>query len=228
MVSVDARIGLNLEELPLIKRGAESEIRRGRFLGVDAVYKIRVRKPYMHPRLAESLARARTKREAKIIAAARRGGVSAPALLAVFPSLAVLIMEYVEGRLLKDELDRLGGGLRPVINKAGETLGRLHRLGIVHGDPTTSNYILSRGVPVLIDYGLSEFSESIEDRAVDLHLFRRAASSTHASIADSLYKWYVEGYLSEMGLEGERVVNRAEEVRLRGRYVRERKKTVWG
>ncbi|WP_062662782.1 hypothetical protein [Aeropyrum camini] len=42
----------------------------------------------------------------------------------------------------------------------------------------------------MIDYGLAEFSSSVEDRAVDLHLFRRAVESTHAPLAGELYSLY--------------------------------------
>ena len=229
MVPFDAeRLVESLSGLPLIKRGAESEIRLGRFLGLPAVFKVRVRKPYMHPRLAARLVAQRTRREAKVIAAALRAGVSAPLLLAVLPSAGVLVMEYVEGPLLKEVL---AGAPREealkLAREAGAILGRLHSAGIVHGDPTTSNYIVSRRGLVLIDYGLAEFSEHVEERAVDLHLFRRAVEATHASLARDLYEAMLEGYRSVMGAEAERVAERAEEIRLRGRYVEERRRSVW-
>ncbi|GBF08783.1 putative protein kinase [Aeropyrum pernix] len=217
-----------LEELPLLKRGAEAEIRLGEFMGLRAVFKARVRKPYMHPRLAERLVRLRTRREARVIAAARAAGVSAPALLAVFPSLGLIVMEYVEGPLLKDVIDQRGLGAGGLVEEAGYNLGLLHRAGVVHGDPTTSNYIVRGGGVVLIDYGLAEFSSSVEDRAVDLHLFRRAVESTHAPLAGELYRLYTRGYLRAVGERGGEVLRRAEEIRLRGRYVRERRRSVWG
>jgi len=229
LVSFNAeRLVEALTGLPLIKRGAESEIRVGSFLGFKAVYKVRVRKPYMHPRLAERLVKARTRREAKVMAAALGAGVRAPLLLAVLPSAGVIVMEYVEGRLLKDVLASAGRGEAVgLAREAGVLLGRLHSAGIVHGDPTTSNFIVSPGGLVLIDYGLAEFSVHVEERAVDLHLFRRAVEATHASLARDLYEAMLEGYRKVMGVEGERVAERAEEIRLRGRYVEERRRSVW-
>ncbi len=229
MVSLDPeRLVEDLSRLPLLKRGAESEIRLGSFLGLPAVFKVRVRKPYMHPRLATRLASQRTRREAKVIAAALEAGVNAPLLLAVLPSAGVLVMEYVEGPLLKELLAGAARGEAvKLAREAGVILGRLHAAGIVHGDPTTSNFIASPRGLVLIDYGLAEFSEHVEERAVDLHLFRRAVEATHASLAGSLYEALLEGYREVMGGEAEKVISRAEEIKLRGRYVEERRRSVW-
>jgi TP53 regulating kinase-like protein len=208
----------------LIKRGAESEIRLASFMGLPAILKLRVKKPYMHPALAERLVRIRTRREAKVMAEARSAGVSAPLLYAVFPSAGLIVMEYVEGPLLKDYIGR--EGWLELFAAAGEELGKLHRAGIVHGDPTTSNYIVRGGSVVLIDYGLASFTEDLEERAVDLHLFRRAVEATHASVASEAYKAFLEGYRSVMGGEAERVEKRAREIALRGRYV-EARRSVW-
>lgn len=225
MVSEDLRRLLDyVSSQRLLSRGAESEIRMGMFLGMKAVFKLRVRKPYMHPALDRRLRRQRTLREAKVIARARQAGVPAPGLLLVLPSIYLIVMEYVEGRLLKDELEEKG---EPLAREAGRILGLLHKAGIVHGDPTTSNYIVSRKGLVLIDYGLSQFSDSIEDRAVDLHLFRRAVEATHPSLASTSWGAFLEGYRSILGAEAEQVIGRAEEIALRGRWVEERRRTVW-
>ena len=233
MVSEDAwRLIVNglrdeILSLPIIARGAESELRLGVFSGIKAVFKIRRRKIYMDPSLDEDLRRARTLKEAKIIGAARESGARVPLLLAVFPSLFTIVMEYIEGPKLRDVVSTLDSGECRLLEEAGRILGILHEAGIVHGDPTTSNYIVSgRGV-YMIDFGLSEFSTDIEDQAVDLHLFRRAVTSTHAPIADRAFECFVAGYRSVRGGRAERVLERADEIRLRGRYVEERR-TVWG
>ncbi len=227
MVPEDARRLLKgLEHLPLIARGAESEIRVGEFLGLKAVFKVRTPKPYMDPVLDRLLRRRRTLREAKVIAVARQGGVSAPRLYLVLPRHGLIVMEYVEGRLLKDAIS--GDEARGLAEEAGRQVGLLHSLGIVHGDPTTSNFIVaSRGL-VLIDYGLSDFSSSVEDRAVDVHLFRRSVEATHPSLAQLLLDGFLDGYRRVMGDKAKEVISRAAEIALRGRYVEERRKTVWG
>jgi TP53 regulating kinase-like protein len=228
VVSFDAsRLVGWVRGLELVKRGAESEIRLGKFMGLEAIFKLRIPKAYMDPLLDLELRSARTRREAKAIAAAVKSGVRAPRLYAVFPSAGLIVMEYVRGVLLRDHV-----GIAPdpsrALKASGALLARLHKAGIVHGDPTTSNYIVAGGGEVyLIDYGLATFSASVEDRAVDLHLFRRALESTHAPVAARAYEDFIEGYRSVMGGESREVEERAEEIRKRGRYVEERR-TVWG
>lgn len=229
MVSYDP--GRLVEEVvggtSLIARGAESELRLGLFFGRKAVFKLRLPKPYMDPVLDARLRRSRTVREAKVIATAFEGGVPVPGLYSVLPSAGLIVMEYVEGPQLKTALNQ--GTLDPSRSgyDAGVILGRLHDLGIVHGDPTTSNYIVSGRGLVLVDYGLSEFSSSIEDRAVDIHLFKRAVESTHAAIMSELYDGFLQGYSEVLGYTSRQVVERVEEIELRGRYVEERRKSVW-
>ena len=228
MVSFDAeRLVEWVRSLELVKRGAESEIRVGHFMGLEAVFKLRVPKPYMDPQLDLDLRSFRTRREAKAMAAAIRGGVRAPRVYAVFPSAGLIVMERIKGPLLKEYLHR-GRGYGSLLREAGSMLARLHMAGLVHGDPTTSNYIVAEsGELYLIDYGLSSFSTSVEDRAVDIHLFRRALESTHATIAQEAFSEFLDGYKRIMGEEAGKVEERAEEIRLRGRYV-EKRRTVWG
>ncbi|MCX8196057.1 MAG: Kae1-associated kinase Bud32 [Acidilobaceae archaeon] len=209
----------------LIKRGAESEVRLGAFLGLPAIYKHRLPKPYMHPRLAQVLARQRSVREAKIILKARAARVPAPRLYAIFPTLSLIVMEYIEGETLKEVAERERGLAVSLAHEAGRIVAMLHEAGIAHGDPTTSNFIFSHGELRVIDFGLSDFTADIEDLAVDVHLFRRAVESAHAHIAKDMYSSFLKGYASVR--EADAVIRRAEEIRLRGRYVEERR-TVWG
>ncbi len=214
-------------KFPVIARGAESELRLGMFGGVKAVYKVRRRKEYMDPELDRDLRRARTLTEAKILYTARKAGARVPRLLAIFPSLYLIIIEYIDGYKLKDLISYLSEEECHLLTEAGAILGILHNTGIVHGDPTTSNYIVSQEGLYMIDFGLSEFSSAIEDQAVDLHLFRRAVTSTHAPVAGKAYECFTSGYRQVRGDRADPVVRRADEILLRGRYVEERR-TVWG
>lgn len=230
MVSYDPRRVLDYirRSTVLLARGAESELRKGTLAGLKTVYKIRVEKPYMDPRLDNKLRRMRTAREAKVIAVALDSGVPAPRLYMVLPSVGLIAMEYIEGPSLKEALWRDMIDPTWAGKLAGRILARLHRAGIIHGDPTTSNYIVRGDELVLIDYGLSEFSKTVEDRAVDLHLFKRAVEATHARIAKNVYSAFLEGYREAMGSLADPVVERVGEISLRGRYVEERRKSVWG
>ncbi len=77
----------------------------------------------------------------------------------------------------------------------GAAIGKMHDAEIIHGDLTTSNFMVqqpssevdgttssssgdSRTV-VLIDFGLGMMKPTIEDKAVDLYVLERAFVSTH-------------------------------------------------
>jgi TP53 regulating kinase-like protein len=212
--------------LKLIKKGAESEIRLGTYLNIKAIFKLRRRKSYMHPKLDLRLRSLRTKREAQAILRSLRTGARVPRLLAVYPSLGLIVLEYIEGPTLKTYLDEYGLD-EGLLKEAGRILGYVHKAGVVHGDPTTSNYIVSSRGLYLIDFGLAEFRSDIENRAVDIHLFRRALESTHADISDKCFELFKEGYIEIMGNVGHKVINRAKEIELRGRYIEARRKSVW-
>jgi len=228
MVPFDpGRIVSWVRRLRLVRRGAESEIRVGPYHALQAIYKLRVPKEYMDPELDMVLRSRRTVREAKVMAVALTGGVPAPLLYGVYPIAGLIVMEYIRGPQLKQALEEETIDPVEAGHEAGLILGRLHRVGVVHGDPTTSNFLVETGRLRLIDYGLAELSVDIEDRAVDLHLFRRAVEASHPEKAGTLYESFLEGYRRGMGEGSEEVIKRAREVALRGRYVEERRKTVW-
>lgn len=227
MVSLASRVLVeSTAGLPLLARGAEAEIRVGLFMGFKAVYKVRVRKEYMHPRLDETLRARRTRREARVIAAARAAGASVPRIYAIFPAAGLIVMEYIEGRRLKEVFDdspRLGVSLS---REAGRILGLIHAAGVVHGDYTTSNLIYTGDTLYAIDFGLADFSESVEERAVDVHLYRRSLESAHARYAVEAFEEFTRGYTETAPNPGD-VLGRADEIRLRGRYVEARRRSVW-
>jgi len=103
-------------------------------------------------------------------------------------------------------------------------IGKLHREDIVHGDLTTSNMILtSEGVVFLVDFGLSEISEELEARGVDLHLMKRTFQSTHYEYADECFEAVMEGYKEIVGEEiYKKILTKIAEIERRGRYVSER------
>ena len=183
-------------------------------------------KPYMDPELAKSLAISRTIKESKIITIINKNRIPSPRLLFSLPKAGLIGMEYLEGRTMKEMLEQ--GLVDPYDagRVAGEIIGRVHSIGIVHGDPTTSNYIIKNNNYYLIDYGLSEFSDKLEDRAVDIHLFRRAALATHAKHADVLVESFLGGYRAILREYADKVIERASKLELMGRYVAERR-TVW-
>lgn len=93
----------------------------------------------------------------------------------------------------------------------GRLVKDVHEAGIIHGDLTTSNMIVNLdGHIVLIDFGLSYFKDSAEDRAVDLYVLERAFKSTHPAF-EHLFNRLIMVYGNEAALK------KLEVVRQRGR-----------
>lgn len=207
--------------------GAEAAIILGELWGLKVIYKIRIPKPYRDEALDKQIRSLRTKNESKIMILAHRLGVNVPSILFVDLDNALIVMEYIEGPLLRDYLNKLDVKLScKIIGDVGMYAGILHKNGIIHGDLTTSNMVLSvrEGKVYIIDFGLAKISKSIEDIGVDVHLFLRSLESVHFNVKDKLFKCFIDGYEQILGRDYvNEVLKKVEEIRLRGRYVEERK-----
>ena len=245
--------------LDLLTQGAEALLYRTHFLTPShpCALKYRPSKPYRHPSLDKRLTRHRILSEARILVKCRREGVSVPAVLALDAEGSVgggggwMIMEWVAGKTVREVMvegakrrkegviERWEEGVEELMGKIGRAVGRMHEVGIVHGDLTTSNMMLRpgeilqqngvstigertetakeslEGEIVLIDFGLAGQSIQDEDKAVDLYVLERAFGSTHPEAEEGfqeVLKVYGESY------KGAKVVlKRLEDVRMRGR-----------
>ncbi|KYH42195.1 MAG: p53-regulating protein kinase [Candidatus Bathyarchaeota archaeon B26-2] len=215
-----------MDDRLLIKKGAEASLYLEEWHGRRVVAKRRLPKPYRLPQLDRAIRGQRTKHEPLIIHRAKEVGVPTPIVFMVDPSEATIIMEFVEGKTVKQVLDGLSKEERAhLCVQIGELIGRLHKGGIIHGDLTTSNMILTpSGKVVLVDFGLSEQSEEVESRGVDLHLMKRALLSTHYKYAEECFEAIIRGYRKVMGTEAtDEVLKKIREIEMRGRYVSERR-----
>ena len=206
----------------LLYRGAEADLVRGKWQGLDAVYKIRRPLKYRLPALDEALRHQRTVREADMIAAAKRAGVRAPYLYNIEPSNATLVMEFVEGERLKESV-----GSSPVnqaariFNRLGRDVAKLHSAGIMHGDLTTANVVRRDRELVFLDFGLSLHSNRVEDQAVDLRLIKETIVGAHSGVAIPLLRALFDGYGAEAGeLRSRAVLRQLRGIERRGRYAR--------
>jgi TP53 regulating kinase-like protein len=204
----------------LIYKGAEAEIYLDKWLGQLAIRKSRTTKSYRVPILDETIRRTRTSHEANMMTEVRKLGVPVPAIMHVDPDSCTLIMEYVQGMTLKDELNGLTSEKRRErCITLGRVLGQMHEGGIVHGDLTISNVLSEDGKLFLIDFGLGDFSKEIEDKGVDLLLLYRAMKSTHYAFHSLLFKAFLKGYSKAVGaVVGKETVLKMREVEKRGRY----------
>jgi TP53 regulating kinase-like protein len=204
--------------MPEIKRGAEAVIT----ITDDSVLKERVKKSYREELLDDSLRIGRTKKEAKLIALAKKAGVPTPSITDVDVKKGVIEMSHVQGDKLKDILNEMPGEKREKVCKTiGGQIGKLHKHHIIHGDLTTSNMILSGDRVYFIDFGLGEINESIEAKGVDLLLLKKALHSAHWKVAEKSFNTVVATYTKKYK-KAENVIERLRVIERRGRYFSER------
>ncbi len=207
--------------------GAEAIIGLGTFLGIKAIFKLRIPKHYRDPRLDKEIRSERTLNESRILITSKEIGVNVPTVLLVDLDSSLIVMEYIDGALLKERLNLLSKEeLLGISHNIGKQVGILHSNSIVHGDLTTSNMILGKdGKTYLIDFGLAKHSNDLEDFGVDLHLFIRSLESVHYKLKDVILEGFLAGYEEIVGHNFRvKVEDKVKEIRLRGRYVEERRK----
>jgi Kae1-associated kinase Bud32 len=198
--------------MKLLAQGAESKL----FLEDNKIVKNRFVKTYRIKEIDDKLRNFRTRREAKILDKLLKINFSCPKLISNNEK-DILEIEYINGELVKNILNKKN--CIKLSKEIGEKIAILHNNGIIHHDLTTSNMILKKedNKVYFIDFGLSFFSEKIEDKAVDLHLLKEALESKHSDIWEGCYKAALDGY-SKKADGAEEVLKRLEIVEKRGRY----------
>jgi TP53 regulating kinase-like protein len=189
-----------------IAQGAEAIIE----LDDSKIIKKRISKRYRLKKLDDSLRKFRTRREAKIIKKLPKE-IPAPELIEMDDKNMNITMSYIKGDKVRDFLDNKLNLCKDI----GKKIAIMHNNGIIHGDLTTSNMIYNKEV-YFIDFGLSFFSHKVEDKAVDLHLLRRALESKHYKVFEKAFKLVLKGY-KQYSDNYEEVINRLEIVENRGR-----------
>ncbi len=132
-----------------------------------------------------------------------------------------IVMENVEGTIIKEIFNDLNDSIpntqiKNLCEDIGTNIAMLHNCNIIHGDLTSSNMILQKDQIYFIDFGLGMISDLIEDKGVDLLVFKKAISGIHHNIADKCFKSILKGYKN--AYDYEKVVTKVKEVEGRGRY----------
>jgi len=209
-----------------MKKGAEANLYLADWHGRKVVLKKRLPKEY-RPKMLDGQIRAyRTIHEPQLMHEAKKAGVPTPIIFLVDHKNTTIIMEYIEGRQVKQLLNEISENQRQSLCfKIGGLIGKLHGYGIVHGDLTTSNLIQrSDGKIFFLDFGLGDKTKELEARGVDLHLMKRALQSTHFKFAEECFESAIDGYSAVLQSEpSEKVLDKIREIEKRGRYVAERK-----
>ena len=206
----------------LIYRGAEADVYVAPWCGRKAVFKVRKKLPYRLDALDRAIRGQRTIHEAEMIHRAKQAGVRSPFLYFLDLPDSTIVMEFVEGRRMKDLVSSVPReeSLR-LFRELGTNVAKLHSCGIMHGDLTTSNVIAGKDGLVLIDFGLSVLSARLEDQAVDLRLIKETLTGAHSALAKEALEALFEGYAGVVGEQKLRAVARQlRSIEQRGRYAR--------
>jgi TP53 regulating kinase and related kinases len=231
--------------------------------GASAICKERFAKKYRHPVLDARLTKQRCRMEARLLEKCKSKGINVPNVLQVDTNFscgtALIYLEFIDGQTVRDYLEEYllpryesddnlitdissyKIKLRHLAVEIGETIARLHKAGMVHGDLTTSNMMLNvsniregnaqgnspNQTLVLIDFGLAKNTTAIEERAVDLYVLERALQSTHPTLPKSFLTSLLTAYASTCQNDSATItstnnfkhdtLNRLEKVRQRGR-----------
>ena len=190
----------------LIAKGAESNIIKSSYMGQNAVIKARIPKSYRIPEIDSKIRKSRCKLEAKLLSDAKRAGVRTPILYDVDLAQKSILMEAIDGVMLKDVIDE------DLSFKVGEEISKLHSADIIHGDITSSNIMLQGNDLVFIDFGLGRYSDLIEDKAVDLLVLKKSLQSIDYEKAVSYFGNVLDGYCDS------KIIEKINEIEHRGRY----------
>jgi TP53 regulating kinase and related kinases len=205
----------------LVYRGAEADIFSGKWSGEKAVFKFRKPLAYRLPVLDAEIRAQRTVHEAQLLHESKSAGVLSPFVFYVSPKESLIVMAEIEGPRLKSLLQSPDVDPADISRAFGSAVGRLHSVGIMHGDLTTSNVIVNDSGVHLIDFGLALRSFKVEDHAVDLRLIKETLMGAHSEIAAAVLKSFFEGYSSVVGEKRAKEVSRKlTEIERRGRYAR--------
>jgi Kae1-associated kinase Bud32 len=187
----------------LLGEGAESRVFETEMFGKPVVVKHRHAKRYRIQHIDETLRKTRTRKEARVMRRMEEAGVRVPALLGL--GKFSIYMEKVPGKLLKDaRVDEAA------YTKIGKMLAEMHSADVVHGDFTPANIIVGASGLCVIDFGLSDISDSVEDKAIDLLLMKRSIGKReYAKLLGS----YSKGYSGS-----KQVITRLADIEKRGRY----------
>ena len=195
----------------ILASGAEALIIQER----DKVIKRRIKKSYRIPEIDERLRKRRTRAEGKIMDKLGKV-INCPKIIKIDEKNNEIIMEFISGEKLSENLDKFGiEKAKEICYEIGKAVVKIHNSEIVHGDLTTSNMILKNNDVFFIDFGLGFHSSKIEDKAVDLHLFKQALESRHFRNFEIYFERFVSAY-KENGNKD--VLKQLEKVEKRGRY----------
>jgi tRNA A-37 threonylcarbamoyl transferase component Bud32 len=185
--------------MQILRQGAEAILYLDEFEGEKVLVKERIKKDYRIDQIDNKLRKERTREEVKLMTEARKIGVLTPKIFHVDYEKFKIIMEFIDGKRVKEFFSEAGEEeIEKISFEIGKLIGKLHSSGIIHGDLTTSNMIL-------------------KDNQIDLNLLFEALKATHFKILKACWENIVKGYKKEYKYS-EQVLKKVEEIEARARY----------
>jgi len=202
--------------MKLIKKGAEADIYQTKWQNSKAILKIRKVKNYRNSLLDIKIRKQRTIKESQMLSHAKTFGIPTPLVYFVNLEKSSIIMQEIPGTPVHDLPE---SKIIELSKEIGKLVGLLHKNGIMHGDLTTSNFILFKNTVYVIDFGLSQNTIKSEDHAVDLRLIKEILNSAHAKIMQCAWKNFLLGYKSIVGnVYCTKITKLVSDIESRGRY----------
>eukprot|EP00759_Apiculatamorpha_spiralis_P031810 PhF_6_TR33585/c0_g1_i6/m.49023/K08851/TP53RK, PRPK, BUD32; TP53 regulating kinase and related kinases len=193
---------------------------------MSMIAKVRLPKPYRKQQLDNHLRTRRTNTESRMLQKCEKLGIRVPKVIGVDTESATILMERLQGITLNQYLQTCQKEGRPmehafpILERTGAILAQLHLNDIIHGDLTTSNFMVVVEDVAVIDFGLASISHSPEDRAVDLYVLERAFGALHPGSVELmavLYKGYEMEMVKSDAEKYKATMSRLEDVKARGR-----------
>lgn len=223
-----------MNAVKLVKQGAEGRLYIGKLKDEVCIVKERFIKKYRHPELDSQITRQRMKAESRAVVRCQEAGILVPKILLVDLNKKQMYMQYFQNAITAKEFIKKVvttaadnavefSKLELLCDRIGTIVGKLHQNNIIHGDLTTSNLLIDSTdgdfkeyKVILIDFGLSSYNKSAEDKSVDLYVLERALLSTHSEQA-YMFEKILKAYREQNSTDQQSVLSRFEEVRIRGR-----------
>ena len=216
----------DVKQEKIIRKGAEADLYYGHWFGKEVIFKYRIPKKYRIDELDKRIRTERTLNEARALIRVKKYGINVPQVFEIDTINSIIVMKYIQGIKLKDLLPNLNAYQKQhFFREIGRNIAILHKNGHIHGDITSSNIIITPEDNIfLIDFGLHEYSDTIEDKSVDLHLFKRVLISSHGKDYEYCFNAFLEGYWSEFNKAGvsecNEIIKNIDAIETRGRYVK--------
>jgi Kae1-associated kinase Bud32 len=200
--------------MEILAKGAEAII----YLEAGKLVKERMPKKYRVPQLDLRLRKIRTQREAKLLENAQKAGMAVPKVFKTDMWNYKIYMEYIEGTPLKAVLETADeDALKGICSSIGLALSVMHNANIIHNDLTTSNMLYADGVVYYIDFGLGSTSTRIEDKAMDIVVFKRSLQVAHSHKFKTIWVALMDSYTGTR--EHSQIMGRVDVIERRARYM---------